>query len=921
MSVAPQTNCHQRISPPDVVVAKTHHATIEKLPSPSLFGGDEGAAVVVRSLEDPSVRCSFRYSKRVFGSLKVGSRVLLVPVAVEDGLTKFRARRVRSVTEEDDVKQEFGFTGTIHTVIGANERQELGTAAFVAGMSLLEDVLLWPRALQRPFSDGTRFLLPNAELLGRRVGFDLIPDTYIIGRCRFIDPPDFSLCVVPASIICAPPTAKVGCWTVTVGSGGGCTTSTTAVDPAAHVIAVYKGTELVNALPPLLSQGVTLQLTISSPLLESYRNDVGEDNNEDDVEVTIAAIADDGEDYTEEVCKMEIVATSRAVVARVIIKEFEIGGDECEMHFRLAISVPSSSSRGASVLELTSVPFFIKRGSSINKDGNHTTVTTQDGLSDAVSFKYWTTDFLGPADRIESGFKDPGRSNEFRGEDGGYDNDSVVREREVILIDRRDSKLQDLLERAKEVCLRIMDTRARSLALGWFVSCTMGGPAVDESRFEQLMADLRGSVDTKKRGIKRPRTTAVPVREARRQCNTVMLGTVTLGLCRHRALLYKFLADRMHIPACLVRGFYVDAATGERDRHSWNVVCLEDGASILIDTMLASISVPEDQIAAYVSSTSAATASQPDGDLPTQYHLPRPDQLIKKEEIGRGATSVVHRILFGGMTCALKVAKTPADRVSLIREFNTLKSLKQKDTVSYSSVVQTLGWRKGLLLEYMPHSLLSFMNQLLLRKQRLGSGQIAQALFGVAHALQECHERGIVHRDVKAENVLVSVQRCKSCAQLGVMCNQCSITSKLADFADAFQLPQDSSVHGGFGDAPETEWGPFGTTPYACPEFESGTACPFGISADMWALGILAVEVANMRLPKTDKDAPGSMSVNPYANPPRPLFIPRHDAAVVDEVPVWLPRIIEGCLREQRERRITAVDVLALLPTNDKSKR
>ena len=173
------------------------------------------------------------------------------------------------------------------------------------------------------------------------------------------------------------------------------------------------------------------------------------------------------------------------------------------------------------------------------------------------------------------------------------------------------------------------------------------------------------------------------------------------------------------------------------------------------------------------------------------------------------------------------------------------------------------------------------------------------------HTPYECHERGYVHRDVKAENVLLSVERCKRCALVGYVCANCTIFSKLADFADAILLPIDEA--GEFTDAPQASWGTFGTRPYACPEFEATVA--FSQSADMWSLGILAVELANMRLPTTSNDAPGIMSTNTYVDPPIPLFVPTHN----EKAPLWLSQVIEGCLQIDRTKRLSSFEVLTIL--------
>lgn len=56
------------------------------------------------------------------------------------------------------------------------------------------------------------------------------------------------------------------------------------------------------------------------------------------------------------------------------------------------------------------------------------------------------------------------------------------------------------------------------------------------------------------------------------------------GVCRHRSLLFKVLADHVGVPAGLVRGFY---RIGQfRQGHAWNEVMDERGVMHVVDTMM-----------------------------------------------------------------------------------------------------------------------------------------------------------------------------------------------------------------------------------------------------------------------------------------------------------------------------------------------
>ena len=57
------------------------------------------------------------------------------------------------------------------------------------------------------------------------------------------------------------------------------------------------------------------------------------------------------------------------------------------------------------------------------------------------------------------------------------------------------------------------------------------------------------------------------------------------GVCRHRSLLFKILADEAGLNAALVRGNYAERGSPAIP-HAWNEVFLGDGRRVLIDVSL-----------------------------------------------------------------------------------------------------------------------------------------------------------------------------------------------------------------------------------------------------------------------------------------------------------------------------------------------
>jgi hypothetical protein len=61
-------------------------------------------------------------------------------------------------------------------------------------------------------------------------------------------------------------------------------------------------------------------------------------------------------------------------------------------------------------------------------------------------------------------------------------------------------------------------------------------------------------------------------------------GIAGAGVCRHRTLLYKVLADAAGLKVSVVRGNYRHTK-GNVGGHAWNELYLDDGNVLLVDTM------------------------------------------------------------------------------------------------------------------------------------------------------------------------------------------------------------------------------------------------------------------------------------------------------------------------------------------------
>ena len=151
----------------------------------------------------------------------------------------------------------------------------------------------------------------------------------------------------------------------------------------------------------------------------------------------------------------------------------------------------------------------------------------------------------------------------------------------------------------------------------------------------------------------------------------------------------------------------------------------------------------------------------------------------------------------------------------------------------------------------------------------------------VASALAFAHKRGVVHRDVKPQNVLLDAES-----------GHCLVT----DFGIARAENTTSLTSSGFI---------VGTPAYLSPEQFNGEHSDH--RADLYALGVMAYEMVSGRLP-FEGVTPSAILVRRMEGPPVPLRSLRPD------VPPSLDRIVAKCLElRPADRFQSAADVVATL--------
>lgn len=538
---------------------------------------------------------------------------------------------------------------------------------------------------------------------------------------------------------------------------------------------------------------------------------------------------------------------------------------------------------------------------------------------------------------------------DFSPRDGAYA--GVDCEREIILVDAAsDSTLQQWIRETADV-RRCLDSLFQAKALCTYVALVMGGFPVNEKTAEAHTMTVRrhalqaavqqfqidNATDRSAMALQRP--------HRRLAANVVPLGLLqNNGLCRHRALLLKFLADAHRVPMFLVRGDYRSGGGGgacaggagvsETFPHVWCVCPLVSGPILLDPTLSPSVVLPwpdsryvpqfttgsADYVADASSVINLDSILNDDDDKSSSNSSSgtsarRPAAVVVdectpvlKEECGRGASAIVYRMELGPFSVAAKTPINPeTDLPVLRREFAILQRLH---ALKCPCIPRVIGWHRGILMEYFPTSLLGFMNMLVTQEESLSVAQRRTVARGILSALAFLHDvndnkrpdakaEAIIHRDIKAENVMLIVNRCVECQRTSLQCSECEIVPHLVDFADAVSIA-------GWPKQRHVMLPRVGTPPYTAPEVMAEQ--PFSTPADMWSFGMLLVEMRIMSLPVADSGCVGSnIALSKFGE--TKIFVPDTE----DEQDPVLGEIAAGCLKRAPEERITATEALAKL--------
>ncbi|GAU35857.1 hypothetical protein TSUD_63470 [Trifolium subterraneum] len=573
-----------------------------------------------------------------------------------------------------------------------------------------------------------------------------------------------------------------------------------------------------------------------------------------------------------------------------------------------------SEQDGASCSDFSKCNFKSKRHSDRDLD-NPKPCKSRKPIGDGslLSSKYSKISFCGTEDHLSDGFYDAGRDRPFMPLES-YEQNQCLASREVILLDRkRDEALDAIMLSAQAIVSNLkqlnglnkpgsqgeVDNLQTASLLALFVSDHFGGSdrgaiiertrkSVSGSNYNKpFVCTCSTGSSTSLNVANEPALNTIEdidlskISEKnldsikkRRKSIIVPLGSVQYGVCRHRALLFKYLCDHMEppVPCELIRG-YMDFSP-----HAWNIILVKRGVTwvrMLVDACRPH-DIREEKDPEFFCRVRRLTISRyiPLGrtQIPlSTSSLPSPDysfpSLSNCDELEKKASTTLVRCKYGSVEAAVKVRTlelqgSSADKIKKF-EYNSLGEIRILGAFKHPCIVEMYGhqisckWtisadgtpenrvlRSAIFLEYVEAgSLKNYLEQLSEAGEKHVPVELALYIAkDVSCALSELHSKHIIHRDIKSENILFDRDRKR---------DDGTPTVKLCDFDSAVPLrsPLHACCIAQVGTPPPCVC--VGTPRWMAPEvmrtmYKKNT---YGLEADIWSFGCLLLEMLTLQIP------------------------------------------------------------------------
>lgn len=284
-----------------------------------------------------------------------------------------------------------------------------------------------------------------------------------------------------------------------------------------------------------------------------------------------------------------------------------------------------------------------------------------------------------------------------------------------------------------------------------------------------------------------------------------------------------------------------------------------------------------------------SSATQPGGDANLTIGSMFANRYKVLETLGRGGMGVVFRAKDDQLDEVVALKTLRSDVLSqdptLLQRFKLEIKLARK--ITHRNVLRTHDFGEWAGTPYISMEYLEgvTLKDLQKRKGALPLSVGLQIAKQMCHGLEAAHAQGVVHRDIKPQNMLIIPET----GDLKIMDFGIATVSNVKDE----NKPQDSAITGA-GVV-------LGTPDYLPPELGRGEPADF--RSDIYCMGVVLFELFCGRLPFTGDSALQIVVHHMQTPPPRPR-------SIKPNLPPELEAVILKCLEKDREKRYQTVDEL-----------